>query len=278
MTLKERFDAHARDWGVTVEAVRTTETSQLGFGTRGDENVVLKVIRKEGGEEWRCGDVLEAFGGVGMIRPLVHVPGAVLLPRLSPGNDLASHSLAGRDAEATDVIASLLQRMFEKPADLAGIRSVDRLQPEFARFRREGEGVIPMNYVDRAGALFAEMCATQRDVRLVHGDLHHYNILFDEDAGWVVIDPWGVRAEVEFEVGASLRNPTSPLLDDPRVLERRLRTFEARLHFNADRALKWAFATTVSGILWPIEAGVVLDLRSPFASAARSMLALLEGS
>ena len=41
---------------------------------------------------------------------------------------------------------------------------------------------------------------------------------------------------------------------------------------------KWAFATTVLGILWPVEAGIGIDLRTPFASAARSMLALLGGS
>jgi streptomycin 6-kinase len=130
--------------------------------------------------------------------------------------------------------------------------------------------------VDRAEALFAELCATQRSVRLLHGDLHHYNVLFDADAGWVVIDPWGVLGEIEFEAGASLRNPVTGLVEDPRVLERRLETFEQRLKFNADRALKWAFTTTVLGILWPVESGIGLDLREPFARAARSMLSLME--
>lgn len=277
MTVDERFTAHAREWRVKVHEIRTTETSQLGFGSCGDRPVVLKVICKETGEEWRCGEVLEAFGGLGMIAPIAHAPGAVLLPRLIPGHDLVSVSCEGDDDEATGIIASLLQRMSSAPARLAGIRSVDQLHPEFVQFRAGGEGVIPMSYVDRAEALFAELSATQRDVRLLHGDLHHYNVLFDAGAGWVAIDPWGVMGEIEFEVGAALRNPLDApaLLGDPSVIERRLRTYETQLNCNGDRALKWAFATTVLGILWPFEAGIGQDPRAPFALAARSMLELM---
>jgi streptomycin 6-kinase len=172
----------------------------------------------------------------------------------------------------------LLLRMFSAPAHLAGIRSVGHMQPEFAQFRAEAEGVIPVSYVDRAGELFAELCATPRDVRLLHGDLHHYNVLFDRNAGWVAIDPWGVIGEKEFEVGACLRNPIDALqlLSDPKVMERRLKTYEAMLNIDADRALKWAFASAVLAILWPCEPGVGPELRFPFALAARSMHELMK--
>ena len=277
MTLDERFAAHVRDWDVTVAEIRTTETSQLGFGTRRDQPVVLKVIRKENSEEWRCGEVLEAFRGAGIIRPIEYAAGAVLLPRLLPGDDLASWSGDGRDEKATEIIASLLQRMSGTPTRLDRLRLVDDMQSEFARFRSGADGFIPPHYVDRAQAMFSELCATQRNLRLLHGDLHHYNVLFDSGVGWVAIDPWGVVGETEFEIGPSLRNPLTLLAQDPRVLERRLRTFEAFVPLDADRALKWAFATTVLAILWPVEAGIGLDLRKPFAAAARSMLTLLEG-
>lgn len=269
--LDERFAAHAREWGVKVDRILTTETSHLGFGTRGGRAVVLKVIRKENGEEWRCGEVLDAFRGEGVIRPIEYAAGAVLLPRLQPGHDLTSLCLEGNDDEATEIIASLLQRMSAAPAQLAGVRPVDRLQPEFEQFRDGANGFIPPGYVDRAEELFRELCEGQRNVRLLHGDLHHYNILSDSDIGWVAIDPWGVSGEPEFEAGASLRNPISALLGDRRILERRLKTFETRLGLDAHRTLKWAFATTVLGILWPFEDGVGLDLRAPFALAAQSM-------
>jgi streptomycin 6-kinase len=278
MTLDERFVSHAGEWGVKIDGIRTTETSQLGFGTRGDQPVVLKVIRQENGEEWRCGEVLEAFRGEGLIRPIKYAAGAVLLPHLQPGQDLTSLCLEGRDEEATEVIASLLQRMSSTQAHLRGVRPVDRLAPEFAQFRDGAKDFIPPSYVDRAEALFMELCATQRNVRLLHGDLHHANVLFDRKSGWTVIDPWGVVGEIEFEIGAALRNPIDvpSLLAEPDTLERRLRIYETTLNLNAQRALQWAFATAVLAILWPFDPKTGLDLRAPFAVAARSMVRLLQ--
>jgi streptomycin 6-kinase len=278
ITFEERFAAHAREWRVTVDDIRVTETSQLGVGTCGNRPVVLKVIRKENSEEWRCGQVLEAFAGEGMIQPLAHAPGAVLLPQLTPGDELATLSLAGRDDEATEVIASLICRMSGNAADVADVRSVDQLLPEFATFRDGGVEFIPSKYVERAEELFGELCATQSKVRLCHGDLHHYNVLRDHDAGWTGIDPWGVRAEIEFEVAAALRNPVGAphLLGDSQVVERRLNIYDRALHLDTDRALKWALATTVLAILWPAELWRGVDLRAQFAAAAHSMRRLLE--
>lgn len=278
MNVEERFAAHARGWDVSIEEKRATETSLIGFGTRGSQPVVLKVIRKESSEEWRCGEILRAFDGQGMIRMIEHANGAVLLPRLTPGHNLGSLCLEGRDDEATEIIAAIIGRISTVTRELTWVGSVERLQPDFERFRDGAAGFIPAAFVDRAETLFVELCATQRKPRLLHGDLHHHNVLFDETSGWVAIDPWGAIGEIEFEVGASLRNPVDAphLLKAAAVIERRLRIFEEHLKVDMNRVLKWAFATTVLGILWPVEPDFGLDLRGSFALAADSMLRLLE--
>ncbi len=279
MNPDQRLVSHARQWGVTVEEIRTTETSVLGFGTKGAQPVVLKVIRRENSEEWQCGEVLDAFAGAGMILPIAHAPGAVLLPRLVPGYDLVALFNSGRDDEACRILASLIRRMQANAVAPSGIGSVGRLRPDFARFRDRCAGFIPAAYVDRAETLFADLCATERAPRLLHGDLHHYNVLYDETAGWTVIDPWGAVGEIEFELGASLRNPIFPSVGNPRTIERRLQVFQSELTFDARRALEWAFATTVLGIIWPFDPAVGQDLRAPFALAARAINELIdEGS
>jgi streptomycin 6-kinase len=273
--VRERFAACVREWDVTIDEIRSTETSQLGFGTRANQPVVLKVIRQQNGEEWRCGEILSAFGGRGIVQPIAHSAGAVLLPRLQPGHDLAATCLQGRDDEATSILASIIQRMTSVAASVDGVGPVERLHADFARYRHGADGVIPLEFVDRAEALFADLCATQCNVRLLHGDLHHYNVLFDSTLGWVAIEPRGNMAEIEFEIGASLRNPVVEAVKSPRTIERRLRIYEDRLKLDAARALKWAFATTVLGILWPFDPNLRLDLRVAFAAAARSMAELL---
>ena len=42
---------------------------------------------------------------------------------------------------------------------------------------------------------------------VLHGDLHHYNILAATREQSLAIDPQGVIGEPEYEVGALLRNP-----------------------------------------------------------------------
>jgi len=198
--------------------MRSTETSLIGFGTRGDQHVVLKVVRQENSEEWRCGEILRAFDGEGMIQVLESANGAVLLPRLKPGHDLGSLCREGRDDDATEILAAIIGRISKVSSELTWIGSIERLQPDFARFRAGAAGFIPVPFVERAEALFAELSATQREPRLLHGDLHHHNVLFDDTSGWVAIDPWGAIGEIEFEVGASLRNP----VDAPHLLPQRL--------------------------------------------------------
>jgi streptomycin 6-kinase len=277
MTVEERLAAHARGWGVSIDETRSTETSLIGFGTRSGQPVVLKAIRRENSEEWRCGEILRAFQGQGMIQVLASANGAVLLPRLMPGHNLGSLCLEGKDDEASEILAAIIRRISTVSSEITWTGSVERLTSDFARFRDGAIGYIPVPFVDRAEAFFAELCATQRQPRLLHGDLHHHNVLFDGALGWVAIDPWGTIGEIEFEVGASLRNPVdAPHLLTPAVIERRLRIFEEHLRFDVDRALKWAFATTVLGILWPVEPDIGLDLRGSFATAAHSMLRLLE--
>jgi len=271
MTVAERLAAHAREWGVRIDELRETETSQLAFGTQGVRPVVLKVIRIQESEEWRCGEVLAAFGGQGMILPIAHVPGAVLLPRLIPGHDLVSLCHEARDEEATDILVTVIERMPAVRAHPAGGSGPERLRADFDRFRDRCRDWIPLEFADRASELCAHLCATQRNVRLVHGDLHHFNVLHDVEAGWLGIDPWGVMAEIEFEVAASLRNPLIELVGSPPVLARRLRIYERRLKLDGDRALKWAFVLTVLCVIWPFNEEHGLDLRRLFSAAAHSI-------
>lgn len=100
-------------------------------------------------------------------------------------------------------------------------------------------------------------------------------MLYDADGGWTVIDPWGVVGELEFEFGPSLRNPFVPVIGSPHEIERRLRIYAGRLEFDSDRAVKWAFATTVLGIIWASEPGIGQDFRAPFALAARAIHELI---
>jgi len=134
----DRLAALANEWAVTLDSTAETTSSLIGFGRRASEHVVLKIVKREG-DEWRSGEVLEAFAARGVVRVLENTGGAVLMERASPGH---RH--------------------------------------------------IPTAVVDTADATYAELCRTQRNPRLLHGDLQHSNVLLDHRRGWVAIDPKGV--------------------------------------------------------------------------------------
>src|SRR5438105_1948740 len=66
---------------------------------------------------------------------------------------------------------------------------------------------IPADLVAEGEEVYSRLCASQVHPTLLHGDLQHYNVLFDARRGWLAIDPKGVVSEVEYEIGAFLRNP-----------------------------------------------------------------------
>src|SRR4030095_1370797 len=131
----------------------------------------------------------------------------------NPGAHLASMALDVRDEEATEILADVIDRM-SSPCGSLDESSLEASKAfgaardwgkGFQRYLASGALQIPPRLVEQARQLYFDLCASQRGVRLLHGDLQHYNILFDSDRGWLAIDPKGVIGEVEYEIGGGLR-------------------------------------------------------------------------
>ena len=252
-------------------------------GGRDYQQAVLKVV-KDPGDEWHSGEVLEAFSGNGLARVYEHSPGAVLVERLIPGNSLADLSLNGRDEEATDILADVMLRMSASgrkspnvPVTLEHCPTVRDWARGFETYIATGDDQIPIDLVAKGQRVFLALCGSQRRPVLLHGDLQHYNVLFDANRGWLAIDPKGVIGEIEYEVGAVLRNPFEQpdlFLSRP-TIERRLKQLTARMGLDYERALAWGFAQAVLSAIWEIEDGFAVDATNPalrLAEVIRPML------
>jgi streptomycin 6-kinase len=274
-SLSERVDERVHAWGVAVERTLETESSIVLFGTRGGERVVLKVVRREG-DEWRSGEVLEAFGGGGIVRVHAHVPGAVLLERLEPATELAGLALGGRDEEATEILSEVIAGMSRVDGDLRSFTTVEDWGRGFEWYLASGDEGIPRELIEHGQRVYAGLCASQGERRLLHGDFQHYNVVFDGRRGWVAIDPKGVVGEAEYEVGALLRNPDRPELYASReTVERRVRCLEARLKLDGGRMVAWGFAQAVLSAIWGVEDGYAVDANSPPLRLARAIRPML---
>jgi streptomycin 6-kinase len=269
--LRNRVEGRINAWRIDVERLAETKSSILVFGRRENQTIVVKVIKK-GGDEWRSGGIIEAFGGSGVVRVLDHVAGAMLLERLIPGHSLAGVSVGGADDEATRVLAATIRKMSPRtpPEDVPTARDWGR---GFERYMAAGDSAIPKDLLSGAHHVYRELCETQENARLLHGDLHHYNVLYDSRRGWLAIDPKGVVAEVEFEIGAALRNPyeREDLFTDLSIIRRRAEHFERELDTNTERVLAWGFAQSVLSAIWAWEDGLPIDPGHGCMALARTL-------
>jgi streptomycin 6-kinase len=179
--------------------------------------------------------------------------GALLLERLEPGTPLASVT----DDEEATAIAVQVMRQFWRPvpsghpfrslADwTAGLR---RLRAQFGG----GTGPFPAARVEEAEALFAELLGTMAAPVLLHGDLHHENILAARRQPWLAIDPKGIAGEPAYETSAFLLNrvPSGP--EAGRVLTRRVDQLAEALEVDRARIRGWAIAQAVLSAWWSLE-------------------------
>jgi streptomycin 6-kinase len=117
-------------------------------------------------------------------------------------------------------------------------------------------GPFPTTLVEAAEGLFTELISSMSEPVLLHGDLHHANILAAERQPWLALDPKGLVGEPAYEVGAFLRNPMPQLFAAPqpgRILARRVDQLAEELGFDRARLLGWGLAQAVLAAWWSFE-------------------------
>jgi streptomycin 6-kinase len=145
---------------------------------------------------------------------------------------------------------------FPSVADWA--KGMERLREEFGGT----SGPFPERLVRETEQLFAELLPTMESSVVLHGDLHHYNILAATREPWVAIDPKGVVGEPAYEVGALLRNPLPDLYSWPdldRITARRIAQLSEELGFDRQRLRAWGLAQAVLSAWWSYEDHGIVD-------------------
>jgi streptomycin 6-kinase len=176
---------------------------------------------------------------------------ALLLERLEPGTS-ALELMRTDDDAATLVVAQVAQALLRPAPVECGLPTYSDWA---AAVTRTEPGEISSAHLGRAASLFREL-ATEH-THLLHGDLHHDNVLRDGD-GWRAIDPAGVLGEPAAECGALLRNWLPDLLELPdpvATTHRRVAILAEALDLDAARIRAWAYAQSVMSVCWMIEDG-----------------------
>lgn len=203
-------------------------------------------------------EALRIYDGRGVARLLDSDEelGALLLERLRPGAMLVT---VKDDEAATEIAAGVMKQLWQPLPAEHNFPTVEKWARGMQRLRQEfngGSGPFPEKIVATAEGLFAELLPSSAPPVLLHGDLHHYNILAAEREPWLALDPKGVAGEPAYEVGALLRNPTPQIAQEPelsRLLLRRIDQLAQILELDRRRLIGWAVAQAVLSAWWSYE-------------------------
>ena len=262
-------EASAR-WGLTdVEPAENLSYNFVAFANRGDAQVVLKIglPNDETKSEMAA---LRLFNGDGACRLIDYDEEKywMLLERLQPGLML---STLEDDEEATHIAVDVMQKIW-RPVEsgsllpssqqqAVGLHKFIRLSDWFNGLNKlrvtfsGGTGPLNTKLVERVEHSVKGFFAENHKPVLMHGDLHHFNILSSE-RGWLVIDPKGVIGPAGYELGPFLINPWGDLLsgkDYQRITKRRIDILHERLGFERERVREWGLAHAILSAWWSIE-------------------------
>ena len=117
----------------------------------------------------------------------------------------------------------------------------------------KGNNCIPHTLIKNAQCYAQEIFETSTGEELLHGDLHHYNMLYDERRGWCAIDPKGVIGDSYFDCVAFLFNELHTKEQPQSLLKWRIDTLCTALQFDKPRLIKAAIALLTLQTCWAIE-------------------------
>jgi streptomycin 6-kinase len=218
---------------------------------------------------------LRKFDGHGAVRLLQSDEslGALLLERVNPGNTLAT---LNDEVQAAKIAARTMLQLWDATAPDAEFTTLESWTAGLVKLRARfagATGPLDAGLVDIAENLRAELLQDEQSPRLLHADLHHFNILYGSESGWVAIDPKGVAGDPSYEPAAFLLNPHPQVVLDRSMQQYRVAILADHLNMDVQRIVRWAYFQAVLSAWWTIEDGGG-DWQTSIA-AARVLLSLL---
>ncbi|PZQ15103.1 MAG: 3'-kinase [Ancylobacter novellus] len=232
--------------------------------TASGEAAMLKVSHET--EERFGAQVMAWWGGEGAARVLAHEGDALLMERAAGNRSLGDTARAGADDEATRIVCAAAAelhrpRAFPPPVGLTPLEVWFR---SLLAAQEQG-GVLA-----RCAEAARELLSDPREVVVLHGDLHHGNVLNFGQRGWLAIDPKGLLGERGFDFANLFCNPDRATALAPGRLARQAAVVAEAAGLERKRLLKWVLAWSGLSAMWMVEDGETETIDLSLAETALS--------
>lgn len=261
------FEQYLKRWRLTVDGEAFVSLNGNLLPVRqGDTPAMLKIAQSA---EERAGNQLMAWwAGEGAAPVLAHDDEALLMVRAQGSASLAQKVAGGRDDEATRILCAVLARLHApRPA------SPPVLVPLAQWFEALwGAAAVHGGELEHSARAARALLAAPRDVVVLHGDMHHGNVLDFGACGWLAIDPKGLCGERGFDYANILCNPDDASALAPGSFARRIAIISDAANLDRHRLLQWVLAWAGLSATWMIEDGLEPGSRLEVARLAAAAL------
>jgi aminoglycoside phosphotransferase (APT) family kinase protein len=232
-----------------LKPVSNMTYNYVAAGYQHEQPIILKLgfNVKALAKEAHC---LKAFSGHGAAKALVHEEGMLIIERAIPGETLKGY-FPQRDDEAIKIACTIIKNLHR--ADVPENHDFYHVSELLQRLDNNFD--IPRHILAKARKKRDDLIASSDKTVLLHGDLHHDNILQNGD-DWMVIDPKGFIGDPTYEIAAFIRNPIPELLAHENalnIIRHRITRFAAILELSEHRIIDWCFVQAVLTWIWALE-------------------------
>ncbi|MBL3523212.1 3'-kinase [Serratia plymuthica] len=229
---------------------------------------MLKIAREQ--EEKFGGLLMCWWQGEGAARVLAWHEDGILLERAQGNRSLAQMVRDGDDRQATTILCQVVARLHAPRS-----QPLPALIPLHLWFNSLWPAAQAHGGMLRLSATAAaELLTSPREQSVLHGDIHHDNVLDFGERDWLVIDPKRLYGERAFDYANIFCNPNYGIATDPDIFQRRVEQVCQLAGLERQRLLQWILAWAGLSAAWFMEDGEAADIDFRVAEQAARALGL----
>ncbi|AIG01637.1 aminoglycoside phosphotransferase family protein [Pseudomonas fluorescens] len=261
------FDQYLKRWDLAIDG--EAFASRNGYLLPVRRHGMPAMLKISQVAEEQAGSLLMAWwDGEGAAPVLAQEGEALLMARAQGAASLIQMVKGGRDEEATRILCDVAARLHAPrarptPAVVPLTQWFEALWPGAERHG----GIL-----EHCASTARELLAAPQDVAVLHGDMHHGNVLDFGVSGWLAIDPKGLYGERGFDYANIFCNPDESALG-PACFARRIEAVASASGLERRRLLQWVLAWAGLSLTWRLEDGDEPDITLGVAQLAAAALA-----
>jgi streptomycin 6-kinase len=213
------------------------------------KKAIIKISKRK--QEDRAAKLMLWWQGNGAAKVLKYKDPALLMERAMGTLSLSDMAANGADDEASFILSQVAEKLHSHE-----MKNLPELIPLSLWLKALGSAADANgDLIKKCSGISHELLLASTESVVLHGDIHHKNILHSQVHGWVAIDPKGLLGDRAFDYANIFCNPDKQTALTPGRLARQIKIVSETAALDAGRLLKWVITWAACSAIWSMNDG-----------------------